>query len=161
MAKSANAAWPSLRSTSLGLALRVHRTLAPRGRTEMRALSFGRGTVFLFDLFTFTREGPVTVERLRLFADGFGHSVDLEVFEHMHAKLAGACKVDVAVVVEVCGDDLSTGAGGSVDGKSNAGEDGVCRAVCDEHISRGLLRRRGGVGPHMLRAAGAGLRGLE
>jgi hypothetical protein len=45
----------------------------------------GCGAVFLGDFFAFAGEGPLAVEGLGFFADGFGDIVDLEVFEDVDA----------------------------------------------------------------------------
>ena len=81
----------------------------------MPKLLLRRWTVFLWNLFPFAGERPFAVERLRLFANGFGHLIHLEVFEYVHAEFARACQIDIAIVVEVGGKELRAGAGGTVD----------------------------------------------
>jgi len=105
----------------------------------------GCGTIFLFDLFAFVWEGPLAVERLRLFSDGFRHFVDLEIFKHVYAKLAGTGQIDVSVVVKVGGNELSTGAGGAVDRECDAREDGISCAIADLHTVCTLRCTRGGL----------------
>ncbi len=56
------------------------------------------------------------------FARFFGDFVDLQVFEEVDPKLARYCEVDVAVFVEVLGDDLGTDTCGAVVGEWDAGE---------------------------------------
>src|ERR1700727_1370520 len=102
----------------------------------MRALLPRRRAIFLFDLFALARERPLAIERLRLFADGFRRVVYLEVFEYMHTQLSRACQVNVAVVVKVGCNELSTGARGTVDGKADAGECDLIGTGSDLHTAR-------------------------
>src|ERR1700727_1290560 len=117
----------------------------------MQVLLLRRRAIFLFDLFPLARERPLAIERLHLFADRFRHVVYLEVFEYMHAQLSRAGQVDVAVVVKVGYNELSTGARGTVDGKVDAGEYDVSGTGGDLHTGRpccacGALSPRYGVG---------------
>jgi hypothetical protein len=91
------------------------------------------GAVFLGDFLTFAGEGPLTIEGLLFFADSLGDVVNLEVLEDVYAELSGAGDVDVSVLVEVGGDELGSGTGGSVDGEGVAGEEGVSRGISDAH----------------------------
>ena len=83
--------------------------------TDCEALLLGCWTVFLWNLFTFTGERPFAVEGLRLFADGFGNLVHLQVFEYVHTEFARARQIHIAVVVEVGGKELGACAGSAVD----------------------------------------------
>ena len=69
----------------------------------------GRGTVFLRNLFPLAGERPFAVEGLRLFANSFGNLIYLEVFEDVHTEFARAGKIDIAVMVEIGGDELRAG----------------------------------------------------
>src|SRR5258705_5183179 len=99
----------------------------------MRTLLWGRRAVFLWNLFPFAGERPFAVEGLRLFADGFGNLLHLQVFEYVHTELARACQVHIAIVVEIGGNELSAGTGFAVDGNFDAGEGDGGRTVCDLH----------------------------
>ena len=78
-------------------------------------LLLGCRTVFLWDLFPFAGERPFAIEGLRLFANGFGNLIDLQVFQNVDTKFARAREVDIAVMVEVGGDELGTSAGRAID----------------------------------------------
>ena len=83
------------------------------------------GAVLLGDFFAFVGEGPVALDGLLGFAGGFGYVVDAEIFEEVNAHLSGYCDVEVAVFVEVEGEDLRAYACCAVVGDGDAGEGGV------------------------------------
>ena len=86
---------------------------------------FWFGTVLLRDFFAFVGEGPFALYGLLGFAGGLGDFVDAEVLEEVDAHLAGYCDVQVAVFVEIEGEDLGAYAGGAVVRNGYAGEGGV------------------------------------
>ncbi len=99
--------------------------LKPAASAESLTRLFWFGAVLLWDFFAFVGEGPVALDGLLGFARGLGDVVDAKVFEEVNAHLSGYCDVEVAVFVEVEGEDLSAYACCAVVGDGDAGEGGV------------------------------------
>jgi len=79
-------------STAISSSVEWTGPMRPNGMWALNSfekLSWSRA-VFLFHDHAFSLERPILIEQQVVFTGGFGYAIDLQVFEEMHACLAGS-----------------------------------------------------------------------